>query len=156
VTITIRRAGKPDIDAMTSLLQELFSIETDFVINIGKQKAGLMLLFADTDKGMVFVAADDQELAGMVTAQLVVSTAAGGHAALLEDMVVREKLRGRGIGAALLEAVQAWAAEKNAKRLQLLADERNEPALAFYKKLGFTGSRMRGFYLAGGGKQDDR
>ncbi len=146
--ITIRRAGKPDIDAMTSLLQELFSIETDFVIDAGKQKAGLMLLLADTDKRMVFVAADDLELAGMVTAQLVVSTAAGGHAALLEDMVVREKLRGRGIGAALFEAVQAWAAGKNAKRLQLLADERNKPALAFYKKLGFTGSRMRGFYLA--------
>lgn len=154
--ITIRRAGKPDIDAMTSLLQELFSIETDFVIDVGKQKAGLMLLLADTDKRMVFVAADDQELAGMVTAQLVVSTAAGGHAALLEDMVVREKLRSRGIGAALFEAVQAWAAEKNAKRLQLLADERHEPALAFYKKLGFTGSRMRGFYLVWGGEQDDR
>lgn len=144
----IRRAGKPDIEAMLPMLAELFSIETDFVIDAEKQRDGLSLLLSDSDKRVVIVAADENgELAGMTTAQLVVSTAAGGYGALLEDMIVRARYRKRGIGTALLAAVKDWAGQKGAKRIQLLADRRNRTALMFYTKHRFFESSMRGFYL---------
>lgn len=144
----IRRATKKDIDAMIPMLGELFSIETDFVTNAGKQLAGLSFLFAGKSKSVIFVAEDDDgNIAGMVTVQLVVSTAVGGYGALLEDVIVREKYRRRKIGTALLDAVKSWAADKGAKRIQLLADQRNRPALVFYAGKGFLESSMRGFYL---------
>ncbi len=146
--IMIRRASKTDVDAMIPLLAELFSIETDFEIDHEKQRGGLDLLLSDSDKRMVYVAVDESGgMFGMVTAQLVVSTAAGGYAALLEDMIVREKYRQIGVGTALLEAIKDWALEKGAKRIQLLADRRNRPALAFYTRHRFFESSMRGFYL---------
>ena len=146
--MVIRRATKKDIDAMIPMLGELFSIETDFVIDAGKQGDGLSLLLSSDDKRAVFIAEDDDgNIAGMVTVQLVVSTAAGGYGALLEDVIVREKYRRRKIGTALLDAVKSWAADKGAKRIQLLADRRNRPALVFYAGKGFLESSMRGFYL---------
>lgn len=148
MTVKIRRARETDIEAMIPMLGELFSIETDFVIDAEKQRAGLSLLLAGRSKSVIFVAEDESgEIAGMVTAQLVVSTAAGGYGALLEDMIVREKYRRSGIGGALLNAVTGWALKKGAQRIQLLADRRNRPALVFYSDKGFFESSMRGFYL---------
>ncbi len=148
MTVRIRRAGKQDIEMMIPMLSELFSIETDFVIDAEKQRAGLSLLLSDSDKRIVFVAADDTgDIAGMVTAQLVASTAAGGYGALLEDMFVCERYRRSGVGKSLLTAVKDWASEKGAKRIQLLADRRNRPALVFYTGHHFSESSMRGFYL---------
>jgi len=147
----IRRASKHDHPILIGLLTDLFSIETDFVIDASKQEAALLMMLADTDKRIVYVAMLDNEIAGMVTAQLVVSTASGGYAALLEDMIVREHYRGGGVGTALLAAVKNWAVEKGAKRIQLLADQRNRPALFFYEKLGFSVSTMCGVYLQLGG-----
>jgi GNAT superfamily N-acetyltransferase len=78
----------------------------------------------------------------MVTAQLVVSTAEGARSALVEDLVVDAAERGRGVGASLLGAIEAWARARGATRLQLLADRENAPALAFYARMGWTGTRL--------------
>ena len=79
---------------------------------------------------------------GMVTAQLVVSTAEGGLSAWVEDLVVLATERRRGTGRALLEAVREWAEERGARRLQLLADRENAPALAFYDRLGWSRTQL--------------
>ena len=62
----------------------------------------------------MLVAEHTEEVVAMVTAQLVVSTAEGGPAALVEDMVVEAAERGRGLGRRLLEAAEAWAAARGA------------------------------------------
>ncbi len=90
----------------------------------------------------VLVAERAGRVVGMVTAQLVVSTAEGAPSALVEDMVVDAPWRGLGAGRALLEAIEAWALERGATRLQLLADRENAPALAFYGRMGWAGTRL--------------
>ena len=90
----------------------------------------------------VLIAERNQHLVGMVTAQLVVSTAEGGLSAWIEDMVVAEEFRRKGIGCTLLDAMSAWAAEHGATRLQLLADRTNEPALRFYERMGWRQTRL--------------
>lgn len=147
MNVMIRRAGKPDLEAMVSMLSELFAIETDFVVDAEKQRDGLSLLLSDSDRRMIFVAVAGNVLAGMVTAQLVVSTASGGHGALLEDLFVREAYRRSGVGSALVDTVKEWAAQKDARRIQLLADRRNRSARAFYTRHGFFESSLGGFYL---------
>ena len=73
----------------------------------------------------------------MCTGQLVISTAEGGPAVLVEDMVVDPAHRRRGVGRSLMTAMARWAAEQGATRLQLLADKNNPPALAFYERVGW-------------------
>lgn len=138
----IRRAGAADVHALVRLLGQLFAIEADFQPDAERQRRGLALLLAEPGRGAVFVAERRGAVVGMVTAQLVVSTAEGARSALVEDMVVDEGERGAGAGRALLEAIEAWSTRAGATRLQLLADRENAPALRFYERNGWRGTRL--------------
>ncbi len=141
--ITIDPAHTGDIDSLVNLLNVLFSIEQDFTPNEAAQRRGLELLLASPDRGQIFVARHPAEkVVGMVSAQLVISTAIGAPSAWIEDMVVREPFRGQGIGKLLLEKAHFWACSKGAGRIQLLADADNAPALAFYRHQDWQPTRL--------------
>jgi ribosomal protein S18 acetylase RimI-like enzyme len=140
-TFWIRPAGSGDLPAMTRLLQELFSIETEFAVDTEKQRTGLQMLL-DSARTGIWVAERRGRVVGMVTVQLVVSTAEGGLSGLLEDLVVSSAYRRRGLGKALLSAAVKWSREQGAMRIQLLADGRNVPALIFYRKQDWKQTNM--------------
>ena len=121
---------------MSLLLDQLFTIEQDFTPDREKQRRGLQLLI-DSPGALVVVAEEGNEIAGMATLQLVVSTAEGGRAGLIEDVVVGEFYRGRGVGHSLMDHLLSWAKKQGAMRVQLLADRDNQPALDFYRKEGW-------------------
>lgn len=150
MTIMIRKAGSEDIDAMISLLQALFTIEQDFLADADHQRRGLLLLLSHPGQAAVFVAQVNGEVVGMVSAQVVVSTAVGAYSVLLEDMFVKTEHRRMGIGSKLLEQVVDWGVEKGAMRVQLVADETNTRALKFYRQAGLITGRMTALY----GKMD--
>jgi ribosomal protein S18 acetylase RimI-like enzyme len=137
----IRPAGADDLPAMTRLLQELFAVETEFAVDTEKQRCGLSMLL-DSPSAEVWVAERHGRVVGMVSVQLVVSTAEGGLSGLLEDLVVSSVYRRRGLGKALLNAAVKWAREQGATRIQLLADGRNVPALIFYRKQDWKQTNM--------------
>jgi ribosomal protein S18 acetylase RimI-like enzyme len=122
-----------DLSAMTRLLQELFAVETEFEFDPEKQKCGLKMLM-DLPRANIWVAERRGRVVGMVTVQLVASTAEGAWSGLLEDLVVSSAYRHRGLGKALIHSAVKWCREQGATRVQLLADGRNVPALIFYRK----------------------
>jgi GNAT superfamily N-acetyltransferase len=138
----IRPACATDLPTLVRLLGELFTLEADFTRDPERQHFGLALMLSDRRSRAVLVAERGGEVIGMVTAQLVVSTAEGGLSALVEDMVVDAGSRGRGVGRALLAAIEGWAVERGATRLQLLADRENAPALAFYGRAAWSPTRL--------------
>jgi GNAT superfamily N-acetyltransferase len=139
--VKIRPARRVDLDAMQSLLRELFSIETEFPCDPAKQRRGLVLLLK-ARTARAWVATRGRDVVGMVTVQLVVSTAEGGPSGLLEDLVVCEEHRNAGIGTLLLEAAVQWTRAQGATRVQLLADRRNAPAFRFYFRHGWEPTHM--------------
>jgi GNAT superfamily N-acetyltransferase len=141
--VTIDPAHAGDIDSLVRLLNVLFSIEQDFTPNEAAQRRGLDLLLASPDHGKIFVARHPVEgVVGMVSAQLVISTAIGAPSAWIEDVVVRKTFRGQGVGKLLLDQVRKWAESKGAGRIQLLADADNTPALDFYQHLDWQPTRL--------------
>jgi ribosomal protein S18 acetylase RimI-like enzyme len=147
--LTIRPARAEDLDALVRLLEVLFSIEADFEPEAARQRRGLALMLDDPARRIVLVAARGREIVGMVTGQLVVSTAEGALSAWIEDLVVDASARLGGVGSALLEAISARARCLGATRLQLVADRDNAPALAFYARMGWRATRL--VCLRGGG-----
>ena len=143
---SIRKAQLDDLRVMARLIGELFAIEADFKIDFKKQYAGLKLLFENAEAD-ILVAKYKNTAVGMVTMQRVISSAEGGYAGLIEDVVVSEAYRGMGVGHRLIEAVGALAKERGYVRLQLGADSDNAPALEFYRKLGFEKSNLNLYYL---------
>lgn len=56
----------------------------------------------------------------------------------LEDLFVRDRARGRGLGRALSEAALARARKRGCARVELDVNEANPAALALYEALGFS------------------
>ncbi len=137
----IRPAVEADIDAMIALLHILFSIEKDFDADPSRQRLGLEMML-ENDRAILLVAEIDSLVIGMCSGQLMISTAEGGFSLLVEDVVVDEPWQGKGVATALLTGLEDWAAEKQATRLQLLADRKNRKGLAFYHRLNWQQTQL--------------
>lgn len=146
---SITPATSKDIAVMVSLLQQLFSIEQDFVPNAEKQQRGLELLLENPLATILVAKTAEQQVIGMCSVQRVVSTAQGSYAAWVEDVIVVENFRHHGVATALLEAAMTWAKQHGATRLQLLVDTQNLPAMQFYERLGWRTTQLaaRQFFI---------
>lgn len=138
----IRNAQHSDIQMLVELLKVLFSIEADFVFDEEKQRRGLEMMLRDQKNRCIFIAEFEQRVVGMISGQILVSTAEGGISVLVEDVVIEQNHRRQGIGKELLGAMENWAVQKGARRLQLLADINNSSALAFYKQSNWSETRL--------------
>jgi GNAT superfamily N-acetyltransferase len=146
LNLDIRRAGFKDVRTMAEFLAALFKIETDFKVDIRKHEYGLFKMIRDYPQRIIFVAVMNRELVGMITGQIVISTASGCKSILVEDVFVKEEFRRQGIGKKLLETMKEWAASNGALRMQLVVDTPNNQAIDFYKKHGWTQSQMQAMY----------
>ncbi|MDQ7001869.1 MAG: GNAT family N-acetyltransferase, partial [Ghiorsea sp.] len=79
----------------------------------------------------------------MCTLQPLISTAEGGTVGMVEDLIVSEQWRGKGLGTALLNAVEAVALGQGMSRLQLLAGRGNAEAQLFFDKQQWKKTNMR-------------
>jgi GNAT superfamily N-acetyltransferase len=132
-----------DVPQLVQLLNILFGIEQDFRADPEKQERGLRKLLATPENAVIMTARDAHgNVIGMVSAQLVISTAEGAYSAWIEDMVIAEGWRTQGIGRRLLSSALDWARSRGATRAQLLVDLDNEPALGYYDHLGWQATRL--------------
>jgi ribosomal protein S18 acetylase RimI-like enzyme len=78
---------------------------------------------------------DEEDLVGMLT--LVLFPIPTGIRAWIEDVVVEEQARGRGIAAALTHEALRLAAAHGARTVELTSNPDREAANRLYAKLGF-------------------
>lgn len=140
--VVCRNAIESDVPRLTELLQHLFAQEADFTPDPARQRRALQMILRNPHLGHILVAAMGDDVVGMVSLLYVISTAEGGRAALLEDMIVAPEKRGGGIGGALLKAAIAFARQQDCRRITLLTDADNEGSIRLYTREGFQGSRM--------------
>jgi len=146
--IIIRQAIPADIARLCELLSLLFAQEADFQPDGEKQARGLGLILQQPEIGRIYCASDGDSIVGMVSILFTVSTAEGGHAAWLEDMVVHPSRREQGIGEQLLHRAISGARAAGCSRVTLLTDITNSSAMRFYERAGFVRSQMIQFRLS--------
>ena len=131
--ITIRKGTPADVEPALLLIKELAAFEKapEQVINTVEQ----MLIDGYGEKPIfdLLVAEADQKIAGIAIYFIKYSTWKG-KCLYLDDIVVQESLRGKGIGKHLFDAVVAEAKLCNCQQLQWQVLNWNEPAINFYKK----------------------
>lgn len=140
-TVSLRPARPTDLEALLDLLALLFAIEEDFAFDATCQRRALAMML-EADDAVVLVAEAANRVIGMCSGQLTLSTAEGGPALLVEDVVVASPWQGRGVGRQLMTALEQWAGARKIGRLQLLADRTNSAALEFYKRCGWQGTEL--------------
>jgi GNAT superfamily N-acetyltransferase len=138
--MTIRAAHSEDASLILAFVRELavFEREPD-AVKIGEAEL-LRDGFSDGAANPFFeclIAEEDGEPAGIALFFPVYSTWRG-RCLHLEDLIVRPRFRGRGIGKALLARVAALAVQRGCARLFWHVLDWNEPAIDFYKSLGAT------------------
>jgi len=140
--LTIQLATIADVPALADLLTILFTQEADFKPDVERQKSGLKKIIENAETGNILTIKQDGTITGMVNLLYTISTALGGRVAILEDMVLHPRHRGKGQGSLLLKAAIDLAKEKNCLRITLLTDLTNEKAIKFYQRQGFVKSNM--------------
>jgi ribosomal protein S18 acetylase RimI-like enzyme len=88
------------------------------------------------DPNAEFLLAGDPA-AGVCQLRYRLSVWTGTDDCCLEDLFVEQAGRGSGMGRALVEAAMERARERGCTRMDLDANEANEPALALYRSVGF-------------------
>ncbi len=146
--ISARPATMADLPELGDLLRLLFTQEADFQPDHARQESGLRLILTQPEVGIILCATAGTQLAGMVSLLYTVSTAEGGRAAWLEDMIVRPDFRDQGVGQSLLQAAITAGRAAGCTRITLLTDADNAPAMRFYGRAGFQRSNMVPLRLA--------
>ncbi len=135
MTIPIRPGTVDDLPQVLTLIQELaaFEREPDAVETTleSMQQDG----FGERPVFEFFVAEADQKIVGLALYFYSYSTWKG-KCIYLEDLIVTETYRGRGLGRRLLDRVVIKAKEENAKRVVWQVLDWNTPAIEFYESLG--------------------
>lgn len=145
--ITIDEASHDDIPQLCDLLAFLFTQEQEFQPDAHTQTAALNLLIGNPQQGRVFVLRDGPRVIGMVSVQILISTARGGNVLFLEDLVIHPSHRNMGYGSTLLTHVVDFALHGSFSRITLLADTVNLDAQRFYCRHGFRLSNMQPYRL---------
>jgi GNAT superfamily N-acetyltransferase len=139
---SIERATLNDVASLAGLLAILFTQEADFAADGSKQERALRAIIENPGTGVIFIARNGSVPAGMVSLLFTISTAEGGPACWLEDMVLHPDWRNGGLGTRLLQHAIDWARDHGFSRISLLTDKTNEGAIRFYQRQGFTESAM--------------
>lgn len=140
--MSVTLAHPSDLPELCSLLEILFSQESEFKPNVEAQRRGLVQILDDEERGDILVFREENEILAMVNILYTVSTFLGTKVAILEDMVVSPRARGKGIGSTLIEEAMVHARNKGCGRITLLTDQHNQRAQRFYAQHGFEASSM--------------
>ena len=93
-------------------------------------------LFGESPRVFCHIAEVDGEAAGFAVWFFNFSTFLGKHGLYLEDLFVRPRFRGMGVGKALLAHLARHAVAEGCGRLEWWVLDWNAPAIEFYKSLG--------------------
>lgn len=127
------RKGKPaDVPQVLNLIKELavFEREPD-AVKVSEEEL-LNDGFGDSPAYRLLVAEKDGEVVAMSLYYYRYSTW-NGKCIYLEDLVVTESERGKGIGKALFEAILGRAREEGCRKMNWQVLDWNTPAIDFYK-----------------------
>ena len=127
--IHIREANAHDAEALADLATQL-----GYPSQPGEISQRLRCV--EAERSCVFVAVVDADVVGWIHVSLYPILQAD-HAAQILGLVVDQAWRGQGIGGALLEAAEAWAAERGCTTLYVRSNSIRQDAHSFYQHLGY-------------------
>ena len=126
----VRHAVEGDLATIHPLLEQLMPAELE------RRRA--VWTDALADKGYAaWVAEVDGEPGGFIDLFLFPDVAHGGTIGVINNLVVDERFRGRGLGGSLLRAAIQHCAQRGGSELHVWTAFDNAPAIGLYKRLGF-------------------
>jgi GNAT superfamily N-acetyltransferase len=134
--LTIRNAGIGDGVILFDLIRELAIYEKLDHTVVSTPALIEEILSNPTATAHALIAEQGGVAVGMAVYFYNFSTFLGRNGLYIEDLYVRPETRGAGIGQHLLKYLATQAVEKKCGRMEWSVLDWNEPAIAFYLRLG--------------------
>ena len=131
----IRKATKNDMPSVLELIQELATFEKEPDAVVVTVDDLVRDGFSENPLFQCFVAEVENEIIGMALYYYRYSTWKG-RTIHLEDLIIKEKMRGTGLGSALYAKIIEQGKADNVRRIEWNVLDWNTPAVEFYKKSG--------------------
>ncbi|HEY3859279.1 MAG TPA: GNAT family N-acetyltransferase [Gammaproteobacteria bacterium] len=130
--MNVRRPGLDDAASIATLVTQLGYPSAE------PQAAARLAALEGHPDIQALVAEQDGRIIGFVGLMVFPAFHRDGLHGYITALVVDESVRGSGAGGALLQAAEAWFAERGVKRVNLTTALRREAAHSFYEKRGYT------------------
>lgn len=131
----IRKANPGDMKSVLGLIQELAAFEKEPDAVIITEADLIRDGFGTTPLFYVFVAEVELQIAGIALYYYRYSTWKG-KTIHLEDLIIKESMRGTGLGYALYSEIIKQGKKDNVRRIEWNVLNWNTPAIEFYEKSG--------------------
>ena len=144
----IRKASLKDLEEIKKLNQELFYHDLNFDNTLDvkwpdKNKNYYKKRITNKDS-LALVVESEKKIIGYLFGAI---TDAQNYRTIkkiaeLENMLILQEHRGKGIGKRLIKEFIGWAKSKKRKRIKVIASAQNQQAIAVYKNSGFSECAM--------------
>ena len=134
--LNIRPATPSDVPTILGFIRELAEFEREPDAVLATEADLLRDGWGEPVRFTAIIADYNGAPAGFALYFTTYSTWRGHHGIRLEDVYVTPSLRGHGIGKALLARLARIAVDQGCPRLEWDVLEWNEPAIAFYHRIG--------------------
>jgi len=137
IDLTIRGVEARDMNALADLMTQL-----GYETRASEMQMRMETILKNKNYA-TFVAVTGGKVCGMIGTFTCYSYEHNSPGARILALVVSDKIRGRGVGQALIAAAEKDLAQRNIKRLAVNTRFERKEAHEFYEKLGYTRNGFR-------------
>ena len=135
--LTIRAPEAGDMEALADLMTQL-----GYQTRTSEMQMRMETILANKNYA-TFVAVSEGKVCGMIGTLTGYTYEHNSPSAKILALIVSDKMRGRGVGQALIAAAEKDLAQKNIRRVAVNARFERTRAHEFYEKLGYTKNGFR-------------
>lgn len=137
IEIGVRPAETADATALADLMTQL-----GYPTRASEMEMRMEAIFADRNYA-TFVAVSEGKVCGMIGTRISYSYEHNNPGGAIVALIVSDKMRGRGVGHALIAAAENELARRNIRRVAVYTHFRRTEAHEFYEKVGYTKNGFR-------------
>lgn len=132
-----RPATAGDVDAIVAMMRGYYR-EDGYTFVEAEARSAAHMLIGDPALGQLWVACEGKTIVGYVAVALGFSFEYRGREAFVDELLIAESHRGRGLGREALEVAEAYCREAGVNALHLEVERHRENALELYRRRGFA------------------
>ena len=131
------RVAEPrDVDAIVAMMRGYYE-QDGYTFVEEEARAAALMLINDAHLGRLFVTCEGERVVGYVAVALGFSFEYRGREAFVDELLIAESHRGRGLGREALEVAEAYCRDMGVNALHLEVERHRERAQELYRRRGY-------------------